>query len=83
MRLPIMRHSTYGGSQMEELVKYLEAERPRAVSRIEAQIKKGVITYSGLWYLFTKGNRFYVDIGKGVLVGSSCGTFSASTAQSF
>jgi hypothetical protein len=74
MRLPILRNSTYGGAQMEELVKFLEKERPRMVRKIEAHLKKGLISYSGLWYLFSKGNRFYVDIGKGILVGSSAGT---------
>jgi hypothetical protein len=71
MRLPQLKLCTnVYGAPLVELIAYLDEEKPKFVRKIEEMLKRGKISYDGLWYLFERGHRFSVDIGKGTLAGS-------------
>jgi len=60
----------YGGQQFKALLDWLEGFYPQFVKKILEQIRKGKISFDGLWFLFQKGNRFFSKVHRNQLIGS-------------
>eukprot|EP01090_Pellita_catalonica_P001615 TRINITY_DN11383_c0_g1_i1.p1 TRINITY_DN11383_c0_g1~~TRINITY_DN11383_c0_g1_i1.p1 ORF type:complete len:745 (-),score=138.80 TRINITY_DN11383_c0_g1_i1:227-2254(-) len=70
-RLPQICNSNYTGNNFKEVGDYLRKQYHKYIAKAKKQIKKGKISYDCLWYLFDQGNRFFSEIYRAQIVGST------------